>query len=418
MKIQLRQEEVWRSQFQQNKVGIGAQRMRRLDAGQADYDRMCKSCGTGWPEAAKQCWVCPSLESVPHQAPSATYESEGITYHLRILDGKPVWFQQQDGGSQGASSGPGGSQKAADRKLVDGSNLGRPPPKTDSMDEITMADVVPLDKRVDIRQEILAMDATKIQADHRARAKVQRSLQEAEAQSFKLYHPQIDAAIKKKAALQEVLARERELAPEEAAARKLQKEIITDELLDNEMAVLAPIQEGMQSVPADEVANAGSSGLRKVNLERFREKLREQYLEGRSADAGKALTEAMGLVTEAQAANQRIQEANQAWMKKVSVWPTELQRALEKGLFCLEDLPPAGDIKEKYIPFIQQLRESRNPWKEAELLAEMPEVATVAPSKGASGPGRRGAQSVCAPVIFLSRIFEVGGTEDRPTWNA
>ena len=65
MKIQLRQEEVWRSQFQQNKVGIGAQRMRRLDAGQADYDRICKSCGPGWPEAAKQCWVCPGLESVP-----------------------------------------------------------------------------------------------------------------------------------------------------------------------------------------------------------------------------------------------------------------------------------------------------------------------------------------------------------------
>ena len=111
MKIQLRQEEVWRSQFQQNKVGIGAQRMRRLDAGHADYDRMCKSCGTGWPEAAKLCWVCPGLESVPYQAPSATYESEGITYHLRILDSKPVWFQQQDGGSQGASN-PGGSQKS------------------------------------------------------------------------------------------------------------------------------------------------------------------------------------------------------------------------------------------------------------------------------------------------------------------
>ena len=80
----------------------------------------------------------------------------GHHLHLRILDGKPVWFQQQDGGSQGAS-GPGGSQKAAGRKLVDGSNLGRPPPKTDSMDEITMADVVPLDKRVDTRQETLTM---------------------------------------------------------------------------------------------------------------------------------------------------------------------------------------------------------------------------------------------------------------------
>ena len=41
------------------------------------------------PEAAKQCWVCPGKESAPFQAPSATYEADGITYNLLILEGKP-----------------------------------------------------------------------------------------------------------------------------------------------------------------------------------------------------------------------------------------------------------------------------------------------------------------------------------------
>ena len=72
MKIQIRQEEVWASQFQRNKACIGTQRMHRLDAGHSDYKFMCKACGTGWPEAAKQCWVCPGKEFVPFQAPSAT----------------------------------------------------------------------------------------------------------------------------------------------------------------------------------------------------------------------------------------------------------------------------------------------------------------------------------------------------------
>ena len=86
MKIQLRQEEVWASQFQRNKTCIGTQRMHRLDAGHSDYKFMCKACGTGWPEAA---WVCPGKEFAPFQAPSATYEADGITYNLLIVEGKP-----------------------------------------------------------------------------------------------------------------------------------------------------------------------------------------------------------------------------------------------------------------------------------------------------------------------------------------
>ena len=34
-------------------------------------------------------------------------------------------------------------------------------------------------------------------------------------------------------------------------------------MLDNEMAILAPLQEGMQALPAEEVANEGARALRK-----------------------------------------------------------------------------------------------------------------------------------------------------------
>ena len=99
---------------------------------------MCKACGT-------QCWVCPGKEFVPFQAPSATYEADGVTYNLLIVEGKPTSIH--------------GTRAQADRNLVDGTILGRAPPKTDTAEEITMADVVPLNRRVDIRQEILSMEA-------------------------------------------------------------------------------------------------------------------------------------------------------------------------------------------------------------------------------------------------------------------
>ena len=152
MKIQIRQEEVWASQFQRNKACIGTQRMHRLDAGHSDYQFMCKACGTGWPEAAKQCWVCPGKEFVPSRHPRLPMRR---TASLTTVEGKPTWIQQREGGSLGAT-GPGGTRAQADRNLVDGTVLGRAPPKTDTAEEIAMADVVPLNRRVDIRQEILS----------------------------------------------------------------------------------------------------------------------------------------------------------------------------------------------------------------------------------------------------------------------
>ena len=113
MKIQIRQEEVWASQFQRNKACIGTQRIRcrplRL---QIHVQGMRHGVAGG-----NQCWVCPGKEFVR--------------------------FQQRDGGSLGAA-GPGGTRAQADRNLVDGTVLGRAPPKTDTAEEITMADVVPL----------------------------------------------------------------------------------------------------------------------------------------------------------------------------------------------------------------------------------------------------------------------------------
>ena len=57
-----------------------------------------------------------------------------------------------------------------------------------------------LNRRVDIRQEILSMEADdkalKVRERQEVKVKVQRSLQEAEAQSFQLYHPQVDQAKK------------------------------------------------------------------------------------------------------------------------------------------------------------------------------------------------------------------------------
>ena len=66
-------------------------------------------------------------------------------------------------------------------------------------------------------------EALKVRERQEVKVKAQRSLQEAEAQSFQLYHPQVDQAIRK---------------------RQRHKELVTDEMLDNEMAILAPLQEG------------------------------------------------------------------------------------------------------------------------------------------------------------------------------
>ena len=80
MKIQIRQEEVWASQFQRNKACIGTQRMHRLDAGHSDYKFMCKACGTGWPEAANHMQALPAEEVANKGARALTK----VTWRVRV----------------------------------------------------------------------------------------------------------------------------------------------------------------------------------------------------------------------------------------------------------------------------------------------------------------------------------------------
>ena len=49
--------------------------------------------------------------------------------------------------------------------------------------------------------------------------------------------------------------------PEQSSARRRHKELVMEEMLDNEMAILAPLQEGMQALPSEEVANEGARAL-------------------------------------------------------------------------------------------------------------------------------------------------------------
>ena len=136
----------------------------------------------------------------------------------------------------------------------------------------------------------------------------------------------MDQAIRKKEELHKALREHREPTPEESSARQRHKELVTDEMLDNEMAILAPLQEGMQALPAEEVANEARA-LRKVNLERFKAKLRDQYLEGKGVDASQALADAMGSIQEAQETPTHTLQP-----LEVSAWPDDLRQALEAVL--------------------------------------------------------------------------------------
>ena len=103
----------------------------------------------------------------------------------------------------------------------------------------------------------------------------------------------------------------------------------------------------MQALPSQEVANEGARALQEGQP---KAKLRDQYPEGKGVDASQALAEAMG---EAQEANKRTHNTNQAWMLnhtlkplEVSAWPDDLRQALERGLFCPPRTSPMWEHQE------------------------------------------------------------------------
>ena len=85
----------------------------------------------------------------------------------------------------------------------------------------------------------------------------------------------------------------------------------------------------------------------------------------RPAPEGQALAEGMGSIQEAQEANKRIRTPTRHGCSTTlsnPLCPLELDDP--------EDIPNVGDIKEKYVPYIRNLRESQNPWHQEALPVE------------------------------------------------
>ena len=86
-------------------------------------------------------------------------------------------------------------------------------------------------------------------------------------------------------------------------------------------AVLAPIQEGMQSVPDSQVRNAGSNLLRKVNLMDFKAALKKRMLEETTGSTEDSLKAAVTSIEKAKEANKKIQDQGTAFMEKFAIAP-------------------------------------------------------------------------------------------------
>ena len=71
MKLQARQQEIWKTQFQplHDKSGLGFSSLRDGPVGEQPYSRMCAKCYTGAPDRANKCWTCRHDKLVPYSAP-------------------------------------------------------------------------------------------------------------------------------------------------------------------------------------------------------------------------------------------------------------------------------------------------------------------------------------------------------------
>ena len=95
MKLQARQQEIWKTQFQptHKKSGLGYSNLKERPTGEQPFERMCAKCFTGAPDQAKKCWTCRHETLVPYSAPSASMDSGKETWHLLFIDGKATWVK-------------------------------------------------------------------------------------------------------------------------------------------------------------------------------------------------------------------------------------------------------------------------------------------------------------------------------------
>ena len=269
---------------------------------------------------------------------------------------------------------------------IDGSQFAQAPAATCTEEERTFADEVPSVCRVHIRQEILSADyeddATATTEAHRRQLEEQQP-----AQSFQIFHPEAAKALRiQSEALQALSAAD--LKAERAQSEEAERVEKADHVAQLQAAVLAPIQEGMQSVPDSQVRNSGSDLLRKVNLVDFKAALKKRMLEETSGSTEASLQAAITSMEKAKAANKQIQDQGTAFMEQfalnpveISAWPTELKHKLERGLFCptasldWHQVPDLSDMLRHYLPAMRALQDGQNPWAEhSKLLEEMPDL--------------------------------------------
>lgn len=150
--------------------------------------------------------------------------------------------------------------------------------------------------------------------------------------------------------------------------------------MDLNLDVLAPFQEGLHDAAESEVLSEGARLVRQANLETFRTKLRENWLEGNQG-ATDALQKAQTDLETAKAANRRVLEEGQRWMKAHalqpddrSIWSEEMKTMMEGGLFCPIDCDPddvrtpPAEINRTYVSMLKKLQEGS--------LSEMPILST------------------------------------------
>lgn len=166
-----------------------------------------------------------------------------------------------------------------------------------------MADTVPLQLRMSMREEVLEQTVDQDAAMAADLLREQRdSLQSRKGQGFQIFHPEAAKTLDLQSkAMQhaDLLARD-EAADLEAKRQKI--ELISD-MVDQNMAVLGPIQEGMQEAADSQVMSKGVELLRRTNLETLHEKLKTS---GKRTTV-EAIESAQTSLTEAKEANKRVQ---------------------------------------------------------------------------------------------------------------
>ena len=402
MKAQCQQEAIWTMGAQKTKstAGLGMADLKARPLGHQPYTHMCSLCTSGWPDRATSCFIGQKGTRVPFVPPTASYTMDEVVWTLVPVDGKPTWVQASSPakGAAGADSSTGSAQKL--ERSIDATQLAQPPGATSSLDEVTMADAVPMALRMSMREEVLEQT---VDEDAKEAASLlheqKQSLAAKKPQGFQVFHPEAAKAmdIQSKAMTHSHLIHQEAAMDEEA---KRQKKELVEDAVNLNLHVLGPLQEGIQAVPDSSIFSRGVDLLRRTNLEKLREKMKESLLEGESHTI-EAITQAQTSVEEARLANKRIQEQGTEWMKKYalrpedpSLWPEEFKAKLERGLFCPIDIDDEADhlappeINSQYLDFLGELNRGKRTFP-PQLLDEMPALAqsfmTPAPADDQGG---------------------------------